>query len=256
MTNSKLGRVITIATTVCLILLGIGIIVCCAHLYFTGGNTPYSRESVGQYLLILAVPAVVAIGLSIWGAIYSSVKGEDCDESTKRTQVELLESFSARYDLSSFDEETQAIIRAERKRRLTFKCIAYAFSAAVFASVLVYIIGCADFTVETLNDDVVAALAIVLPFSAIALGIHVPRVYIAESSARVELEAMKAYIKEHGAPKKAEAPEVKKFDYENLVKYALLGVSVVLIVLGIINGGMADVLNKAVKICTECIGLG
>ena len=32
--------------------------------------------------------------------------------------------------------------------------------------------------------------------------------------------------------------------------------AVLLIVLGIINGGMADVLNKAVKICTECIGLG
>jgi hypothetical protein len=28
------------------------------------------------------------------------------------------------------------------------------------------------------------------------------------------------------------------------------------IVLGIVNGGMADVLNKAIKICTECIGLG
>ncbi len=29
-----------------------------------------------------------------------------------------------------------------------------------------------------------------------------------------------------------------------------------LIVAGIINGGMRDVLVKAIKICTECIGLG
>ncbi|MBR2329934.1 MAG: thioredoxin [Clostridia bacterium] len=37
----------------------------------------------------------------------------------------------------------------------------------------------------------------------------------------------------------------------------VLGVcAVVLIVIGIGNGGMADVLAKAVKICTQCIGLG
>ena len=32
--------------------------------------------------------------------------------------------------------------------------------------------------------------------------------------------------------------------------------AVALVVLGIFNGGMGDVLAKAVKICTECIGLG
>ncbi|MBQ8302391.1 MAG: thioredoxin [Clostridia bacterium] len=36
----------------------------------------------------------------------------------------------------------------------------------------------------------------------------------------------------------------------------MLGISLVLVVLGIFNGGVADVLGKAVKICTECIGLG
>ncbi len=29
-----------------------------------------------------------------------------------------------------------------------------------------------------------------------------------------------------------------------------------LIILGVLNGGMRDVLIKAVRICTECIGLG
>lgn len=32
--------------------------------------------------------------------------------------------------------------------------------------------------------------------------------------------------------------------------------AVILIVLGVLNGGMRDVLVKAVNICTECIGLG
>ena len=42
----------------------------------------------------------------------------------------------------------------------------------------------------------------------------------------------------------------------NIARYVIACISVVLIILGILNGGMADVLAKAVKICTECIGLG
>lgn len=32
--------------------------------------------------------------------------------------------------------------------------------------------------------------------------------------------------------------------------------AVIFIILGIANGGMRDVLFKAINICTECIGLG
>ena len=42
----------------------------------------------------------------------------------------------------------------------------------------------------------------------------------------------------------------------NYVRIALYAAALVLIVLGINNGGMRDVLIKAINICTECIGLG
>lgn len=41
-----------------------------------------------------------------------------------------------------------------------------------------------------------------------------------------------------------------------LVRTVLLIFAAVMIVVGIFNGGMGDVLAKAVRICTECIGLG
>ena len=40
------------------------------------------------------------------------------------------------------------------------------------------------------------------------------------------------------------------------LRIALCAAAVVLIVLGVMNGGLWDVLVKAVNICTECIGLG
>lgn len=43
---------------------------------------------------------------------------------------------------------------------------------------------------------------------------------------------------------------------KNTTRLVLLAAAVVLIIFGIFNGGMRDVLVKAINICTECIGLG
>ena len=40
------------------------------------------------------------------------------------------------------------------------------------------------------------------------------------------------------------------------VRGVVLAAAITFIIIGITNGGMTDVLAKAVKICTECIGLG
>ena len=37
---------------------------------------------------------------------------------------------------------------------------------------------------------------------------------------------------------------------------ALFAAAVLLVVFGVLNGGARDVLAKAIKICSECIGLG
>ncbi len=42
----------------------------------------------------------------------------------------------------------------------------------------------------------------------------------------------------------------------NVIRAVLLVLAIAFIVIGIFNGSMSDVLIKASKICTECIGLG
>ena len=41
-----------------------------------------------------------------------------------------------------------------------------------------------------------------------------------------------------------------------ITRIAIAVLGVVLVIIGIFNGGMADVLEKAINICTQCIGLG
>ena len=53
--------------------------------------------------------------------------------------------------------------------------------------------------------------------------------------------------------KAAEAAKERKL---RITRIAFLAAAVIFVIAGIFNGSMIDMLKKAVKICTECIGLG
>ena len=49
----------------------------------------------------------------------------------------------------------------------------------------------------------------------------------------------------------------KKIELIKLIaQLSIITISVCLILVGIFNGGASDTLQKAINICTECIGLG
>ncbi len=257
MTSKKYEKIIAIATAVCIALLGVAFIICAAHLYFTGGEQPYSAERVGSYLRILAIPSIITVGLTGGGIVMRIISKPQDEEGTKRTHSEQLESYKKRFDLSGMTGERLDAVNHERRDRMIFSMIANIFSAAIYIYVLAYFIFVAQLTIEKLNDDMIRAFLFTLPLCAIALGVHIPRLYHAERSSKRELDAIREYVRE-AKPTRLAAPEKKsgKVDPVVFVRCALLFLSLGLIVLGVFNGGMKDVLAKAVKICTECIGLG
>ena len=232
MTNKNFGKIIAIATSVCVILLCIAFIFCTAHLYFTGGAQPYSSERVGDYLGYLLVPSIITVMLVIVGIVYNVKAGETVEENSKRTNRELLESFKSRYVFESFGTKAKAEARAIEKKRNVIGMITCQLTSFCLVLIVDYMI-----------------------FLAIAVAVHIPRIYYEESLAEKELSLLKQSIKEEGKPTLASAPkENKKFVIS--IRYAILGIAAILVVLGIFNEGVSDVLQKAVKICTECIGLG
>ena len=257
MANSKYERVIAIATAVCMILLGIAFIVCTAHLYFTGGERPFSAESVGRYLKILIIPSLITIALAIAGFVLAYVNKTKDNELAKRTSSEILEGFKSRFVFDSFDEETKLKVRALKKRVNIVSAIAIAVSVISAVISLVYILLIGDFTIAEHNSNIISALALILPLTAISLAIYVFRAYLAEKYAKCEYDLLKASIKEHGIPTLADdiAPQ-KPINSISIAKCVILCVAAAFVVIGIFNGGMADVLGKAIRICTECIGLG
>lgn len=258
MTNPKLGKIISLVTSIFIVATGIALIVCASHLFFTGGDNPYSRESVGKYLTYLIAPAALTIALVIIGKIFDYTSKEKENNGVKRTESEMLESYAKRFDIFELSEDERTSVLAERSKRSFLKVISYSVSALFGALALVYILFMAEFTVENLSGDVLGAFAVVLPLIVAATVTHIPYAFLFEASAKKERAILLDAVKKGYKPAPAvNTPETKEDKtYTAIARYAILGIAALFIILGIINGGMNDVLEKAIKICTECIGLG
>ena len=252
MTNSKFEKIISLATSVCVAVLGVMFIACCAHLYFTGGDEPYSRKRVGEYLLLLIVPAVITLIGVVAGVILNSANKQTTDTKANLTKQYLLSVRAKKIDIDSFEEKVRGAIVAERKKRATVKAIFISLSAVCYIICVVYVIFFCEYSVENLSRDVMTAFAGALPFGILGVAMNVPSILLCEQSAARELDLIKGG-KKIAAEKAGDGNE----EVISLVaKVVIIAISALFILLGVLNGGMADVLGKAIKICTECIGLG
>jgi hypothetical protein len=89
-----------------------------------------------------------------------------------------------------------------------------------------------------------------LPWIIVAFGAVIAASVVCRRSMEREIALLKG-VSGNKAPEAAAKPSRVLY-----VRIALFALALVLIVLGINNGGMRDVLIKAINICTECIGLG
>ena len=141
--------------------------------------------------------------------------------------------------------------RAEERLRFRVRMAAGAAAAVCVLSCLPYMLNRANFTSWELEGVMGQMLLHVGPWVLMAFGALSAAAVICERSILRELDALKA------APKAAPAPAAaEKRSLTPAVRLMLLGAALLFIVLGVMNGGLYDVLVKAINICTECIGLG
>ena len=111
------------------------------------------------------------------------------------------------------------------------------------------------------NDDlerVMGQFAIhVFPWIILGLACLMVSAVLQGRSIRREYDAIMARIKEEkAAGVKAEPKAAAPARDLKAVRIVILAVAVVFIIVGIFNGSMMAVVNKAIRICTECVGLG
>lgn len=234
-----------------------------ADIYYAGEG--YSRELVAERCAHIAAPfwiwvAAVAAGGILW-MILPPAKHKLKRLPDERADVARIVNLSAKQsENEGFAEAAAAVAREERIRRIVWiSCLA---ACLVCAGIAAYFTFNLNGYPDEPNEAVLGLARSVLPCVAVAFVVCCgAAVFDAVSAKKILPEAKKMLAL--GGRDNSPAREPGKIAAAINSPYALLGArillicaAIALIIAGVHNGGMADVLAKAVAICTECIGLG
>ncbi len=249
-------------TSLLLITVGICLIVSCISIY-QSGDRPFSRESVAEAFGKIDILIYITVGIVIvgWlGEIFFKSEPSKPMRGKIAHQATLFHLYS-RFDTKKASTETNFQLDKIQRMRLIAKITATVLYIACAVPVLVYFFTPGNFTMENLNGDIFAAIRFLCIFSVIALAVGLIYSFFADWTYATEVALIKREMAngafrregiEKGRQKEADGNSRGRL----ITRIVIAVLAVVFIFAGIFNGGMADVLAKAVRICTECIGLG
>lgn len=260
--NKKLIYLIYgIVQSVLLVLCGVCLMIACLSIY-DGGEGTFSRGAVAVQFKRFMIPIILCVTGLVAGMVLSlilprepqRIKGEHDVKAT-------ISRLSSRVDKEKCPSKITELIKREQNLRWGLKLLATAICIVVAIPCLAYLLNLSNFDDigEGLTEDILGTMAFVLPAAIEGLAAWTVVVFACRASFNRELILIKGAIKVAPMQRKAKAEIAVKDNQKRkmwIIRGAVLLVALVFIIVGIFNGGMKDVLEKAIRICTECIGLG
>ena len=251
--GKKVIRVIYyVLVTLMLAVAAVLLMAACVSVYRTGDH-PFSPASVEAAFRPIAVPVYICLGLLAVGVILHPLLPTR-DQANPDLDRAVIKRLSARTDLSLCPAEITAAVKKERALRLVLRLVTVGLLTVGAAIFLLYALSFERFTMEDINGSVIAAIWWLLPCVGVPCICGIVSAYVGRGSIRREIAALKAAPAE--ARKQAPAPADKPAVGVAIARCAIIGLAIGFIVGGLTYEGWADVLTKAINICTECIGLG
>lgn len=253
MTEQKkqlIRRIYFIAVTAALAVAAVCLMVACVAVYRTGDH-PFSRETVAAAFRPIAVPVYLSLALVAAGFVLSPLLPTK-DEADPDRDRALLKRLLARELKEECPAEIALAIRREHQRRELHHAITLGLLGIGIAVYLWYGLDVSHFHQTEINASMISAMWVLLPCVGIPFGYGVFAAYDSRASIRREIGLLKQLP---GSPAPA-APVPAKKKWRTVAQYAIIGLALGMMVGGAVKDGWADVLTKAINICTECIGLG
>ena len=247
----KLRTPLRVTLSVSLFAAGICLMAACVGIY-RSGDKPFTRESVAAAFGPIAIPVFLCLGLILAAAVYELLLPCPQEKKTARQTRMLLNRQQQRTDLNLCPEELRSQVLSLRADRKLYDRIGWAVLAISAVLFLSYGMNGDNFHSTRINESMIRAMYWLLPCSAVPFAWGCFAAAKNAASMRAELELLKT------APRESRiAPPRPKFSRMTLyLRAAILVIAVICLVGGFFAGGTADVLTKAVNICTECVGLG
>ena len=258
-TKRMIHTVYGAVSSLLIVLVGVCLAVSCVTIYKSGAS-PFTRVSIAEQFSKIAVPVWICVTAVIGGIVLMLAlpteggKLRGCVDR-KKTLAKLRD----RIDFSVCAPVVKRRLKQERIIRIGLRIEGTLLSLAAAMPALGYLLNFKHFTVENLNGDVLAGVLSVVPFVIVATGCGFMTVLLDAESVNFELSFVKKVIAAGAVRKTVGDPESTVADRGRallIARVVVIAVALIFIAVGIFNGGMRDVLGKAIKICTECIGLG
>lgn len=242
------------------------ILSCCA--IYDGGDGEFSREIISEQFSKIAVSVYICLAGIIGGVILSICLPVQRESASKENIKSLKahpnhfmtrERLAQKVDLETCETELAQKIKKERVKRAiaTSSCIILCSIASM--PLIIYICNPQNYDKYLINESIIPAVIFTLIWCVLSFIYCLALSIINHASLKAEIAYLKEAIAANTgiAPIQAD-PENTKKETVTLwsVRGVILALAVIFIVFGIFNGGMADVLGKAIRLCTECIGLG
>ena len=260
-TRKWIHRIYGIVLSAVIVIVGIRFILGCYHIYTTGkaaGGQIYSRSAVAQAFGPMAISTYVCLELVIGSFIlHLALPAEKKKVLPEKNRQLILQRLQAKTDLSLVEPELAKNIRRQQMLRYLHISISAALLVIFSAVFLAYVCRPSIWpAIGQVTATMVESVFALLICMAIPTGYTIFATYFCRKSLDEEIELMKIAAKQAPTQNKPAAPAPKKQLGLLIARYSILAVAVFLIVFGYCQGGVADVIGKAAKICTECVGLG
>lgn len=240
---------------------GICFILACYGIYTDGkaaGGQIYSRAIVAEAFAPIAVPVYLCLALVIGGFIlHLLLPVESKRIAPEKNRQLILQRLQAKTDLSACDAQLQKDIRKQRSARKLHCFISAALLSVASIGFLIYACNNSLWPeVGQVSPVVLHTFMILAGCLVIPTGYTVFTAYHNRRSLDKEITLMKQAAKLAPSPVAAPVQHVGSQKWLVIARCAIVMLALVLVLYGFFTGGVADVIGKAAKICTECVGLG
>lgn len=264
MTKEKtqhIHRLFSILLSIVIVIAGICLIAACVGIY-KSGDQPFSREAVARAFTPIAIPVYLCLILTIIGFIWELISPISFKKAkTDRPYRLILERLQENRDMSQCDTTIREAIATEHKKRRQLSIISTAIICIASVIFLIYACNSNNFDNTDSNGSVIKAMWVLIPCMAAAFACGLFCIINNEKSLKAEIELIKqAPVSDRTSSAKEGSKESNNADNSArntmIIRVVVLAAAVALVLIGYFTGGTADVLTKAINICTECIGLG
>lgn len=247
-------RIFGIILSVSILLAGICLIAGCLSIYYSGAEQLYTRAAVAQTFKKIAAPVYICLALTVAGFVWELISpSKPKAQKPKPAYLNILNRLSAKKDITG--KAAANGIFKERKLRKTVVTVRTALLLAASFVFFSYALNSANFDRSNINGSMIRAMWVMLPCLAVPFGYSVFAVFAIEKSIKREIELLKS-APAADTPATANAVNNSRKINVSVIRTALIVIAIAILIFGFFSGGTADVLTKAVNICTECIGLG